>query len=65
MLLRDVLVLAPGCSVKSSVITKSLESYFEWVSSSLEMKVLEKKFLLMNEKSPQTYSLQVSVIITI
>ena len=65
MLLLDVLVLAPGCSVKSSVITKSLESYFEWVSSSLEMKVLEKKFLLMNEKSPQTYSLQVSVIITI
>ena len=48
MLLWEVLVLALGCSVKSSVITKSLESYFELVSSSFKMKLLEKKFLLIN-----------------
>ena len=50
------------CSEKSSVITKSFKSYSDLVSSSLEVKVL-KKFLLMNQKSPQTYSLQVGVII--
>ena len=53
-----------GCSEKSSVITKSFKSYSELVSSSPEMKVLNK-FLLMNKKSSQTYSLQVDVIITI
>ena len=37
-----------GSSEKSSVVTKSFESHSEFVSSSLEMKVLEKKFLLMN-----------------
>ena len=37
-----------GCSEKSSVITKSFESYSELVSSSLEMKVVKKKFLSMN-----------------
>ena len=37
-----------GCSEKSIVITKSFESYSELVSSSLKMKVLEKKFLVMN-----------------
>ena len=37
-----------GCSEKSSVITKSIEAYPEFVSSSLEMKVLKKKLLLMN-----------------
>ena len=37
-----------GCSEKSIVITKSFESYSELVSSSLEMKVLKKKLLLMN-----------------
>ena len=52
------------CSEKPSVITKNLESYSKLVSSSLEMKVLTKKFLLMNYKNPQTYSLQVGVIIT-
>ena len=36
-----------GCSEKSSVITKSFESHFELDSSSLEMKVLKKKFLLI------------------
>ena len=42
-----------GCLEKSSVITKNFESYSELVSSSLEMKVLTKKFLLTNRKSPQ------------
>ena len=37
-----------GCSEKSCVITKSFESYPELVSFSLKMKVLKKKFLLMN-----------------
>ena len=37
-----------GRSEKSTVITKSFESYSELVSSNLEMKVLKKKFLLMN-----------------
>ena len=37
-----------GCSEKSSVITKSFESYSELLFSSLEIKVLQKKFLLMN-----------------
>ena len=36
------------CSEKSSVITKSFESYSGLVSSILVMKVLQKKFLLMN-----------------
>ena len=40
--------LVAGCSEKSSVNTKSFESYSELVSSSLEMKVLKKKFLGMN-----------------
>ena len=52
------------CSEKSSVITKSFKSYSELGSSSPEMKVLNK-FLLMNNKSSQTYSLQVDVLITI
>ena len=43
-----------GCSENSSVVTKSFECHFELVFSSLEMKVLKKKFLLINEKSPQT-----------
>ena len=37
-----------GCSEKSRVITKSFESYSELVSSSVEIKVLKKKFLVMN-----------------
>ena len=37
-----------GSLEKSSVVTKSFESHSKLVSSSLEMKVLEKKFLLMN-----------------
>ena len=37
-----------GCSEKSSVITKSFDSYSELVSSRLEMKVLKTKFLLIN-----------------
>ena len=37
-----------GSSEKSSVVTKSFESHSELISSSHEMKVLEKKFLLMN-----------------
>ena len=37
-----------GCSEKSSVITKSFESYSELVSSRVEMKVLRTKFLLIN-----------------
>ena len=37
-----------GCSEKASVIKKSFDSYSELVFSSLEMKVLKKKFLLMN-----------------
>ena len=37
-----------GCSEKSSVIIKSFESYSELVSSSLQMKVLKKKFPVMN-----------------
>ena len=37
-----------GCSEKYSVITKSFDSYSEFVSSSLKMKVLKKKFPLMN-----------------
>ena len=37
-----------GFSEKSSVITKSFESYSELLFSSLEIKVLQKKFLLMN-----------------
>ena len=37
-----------GCSKRTSVTTKSFESYSELDSSSLEMKVLQKKFLLMN-----------------
>ena len=52
------------CSEKPSIITKNLESYSKLVSFNLKMKVLKKKFLLMNQKNPQTYSLQVSVIIT-
>ena len=52
------------CSEKSSVITESFKSYSELGSSSPEMKVLNK-FLLMNNKSSQTYSLQVDVLITI
>ena len=36
------------CSEKSSVIPKMFESYSEYVFSSLAMKVLKKKFLLMN-----------------
>ena len=54
-----------GSSEKSSAIRKSFESYSELVSSSLEMKVLKKKFLGNNKKSLQTYSLQVGVLITI
>ena len=41
-----------SCSEKSSVITKSFDSYSELVSCGLTMKVLKKKFLLMNLKSP-------------
>ena len=37
-----------GCSEKSSVITKSFESHSELVSSNLKMKLLKKKFLLIN-----------------
>ena len=37
-----------GCSKKSSIITKGFESYSELVSYSVKMKVLKKKFLLMN-----------------
>ena len=37
-----------GCSEKASDIKKSFDSYSELVFSSLEMKVLKKKFLLMN-----------------
>ena len=37
-----------GFSEKSRVITKSFESYSELVSSSVEIKVLKKKFLVMN-----------------
>ena len=37
-----------GCSEKSNFITKSFESYSELISSSLEMKVVKKKFLSMN-----------------
>ena len=37
-----------GCSEKSSVTTKSFEFYSELVSSTLDMTVLKKKFLLMN-----------------
>ena len=37
-----------GCSEKLNVITKSFESYSELISSSLEMKVVKKKFLSMN-----------------
>ena len=33
-----------GCSEKSSVITKSFDSYSELVSSRLEMKVLKRNF---------------------
>ena len=33
-----------GCSEKSSVITKSFESYSELVSSSLEVKYLRRNF---------------------
>ena len=40
--------LIVGCSEKSSIITKSFESYSELVSSRLEMKVLQTKFLLTN-----------------
>ena len=54
-----------GCSEKSSFITKNFESHSELVSSSLEIKVLKKKFLLINQNSPQTYSMRVGVIITI
>ena len=36
------------CSEKSSVITKRFKSYSELVSSTLEMKVLKKKFLSSN-----------------
>ena len=36
-----------GCSEKSSDVTKSFESHSELVSSSLEMKVIKKKFLLI------------------
>ena len=37
-----------GCSEKFNIITKSFVSYSKLVSSSLKMKVLKKKFLLMN-----------------
>ena len=54
-----------GSSEKSSFITKNFESHSELVSSSLEIKVLKKKFLLINQNSLQTYSMRVGVIITI
>ena len=45
-----------GCSEKASIITKIFESYSELVPSSLEIKVLKKKFLSIRKKSRQTYS---------
>ena len=44
-----------GCSEKASIITKIFESYSELVPSSLEIKVLKKKFLSIHKKSRQTY----------
>ena len=37
-----------GCSEKPNVITKNIESYFQLVSSSVKMKVLQNKIILRN-----------------